>query len=147
MRGLGVYWCYLFVYPDRASMIRAIRRYNRCDIQDGDDENLNGMFQSACDKDGTDGAFIGVIRLCEEALTFEVVIHEVVHAAIEACSRIPGVSREDLVGYEPVTPDPESGIILSTELPGEELLAHEIGEMADDAVGGLLRIGFSFGGA
>ena len=71
--------------------------------------------------------------------------------------RIHGVEMEtiqpDAQEAEPTNRLSRSTIVHDQEADNAEMrrenefMAHEIGEMADDAVGGLLRIGFSFGPA
>ena len=92
------YWLSIVVYDTAAQMRTAARRHRLGGPPAGGaDDDAMGIFQAA--PEGTTSQFLGTIRLTEEHLTPEVVIHECVHAALTYTQRLLGVGVLHLAAW------------------------------------------------
>jgi hypothetical protein len=113
-------WFYIYIYDTAAELQRAAKKYRPVDVMDWD--GTVGCFhpnlQLDIDKNGkTVGAdsFIGVMRLCREAMTELVIIHESTHAAINYVNILKAQS-----GY----------MVGNSNIVTEEALCHAVGEFS-----------------
>lgn len=118
-------WVYMFVYADRAAMLRAANRW-----RPGTHEtDIEGIYQTL---DGLpENRFLGVVRLVAP-IDVEVVLHECVHVAIHAIRFTIGLT--DRLSQDGIGAD-------------EEMIAHAISDCQIEALAALNDGGYHLMGS